>query len=73
MKKFLFQTMFDEEVIERQKADEIARMEAERVAGENAPPTYTVEELEAAKQVAHQQGSKRARPKQWPLSSNRQV
>ena len=56
MKKFLFNTMFDEEVIERLKADEIARMEAEHVAGENAPPTYTVEELEAAKQIAHQQG-----------------
>lgn len=56
MKKYLFNQMFDEDVIEKRKSDEIARLEEERIAAENAPPTYTVEELEAAKQVALQQG-----------------
>lgn len=56
MKKFLFNEMFDEEIIERQRAEEAARISAERIAEENAPPTYTVEELEDAKTIAHQQG-----------------
>jgi flagellar assembly protein FliH len=56
MQKFMFNQMFDEEVIERQRREEIARVEAERIAEENAPPTFTVEELEAAKLAAHQQG-----------------
>jgi flagellar assembly protein FliH len=56
MKKFLFNQMFDEEVIEQQRLDAIARLEDERLAEENAPPTYTVEELEEAKNIAHQQG-----------------
>jgi flagellar assembly protein FliH len=56
MKKFLFNQMFDEEVIERQRQQEAARIDEERIAEENAPPTYTVEELEAAKIAAHQQG-----------------
>lgn len=56
MQKFLFNQMFDEEIIERQRQEEAERLEAERIAEENAPPTYTVEEMEAAKLVAHQQG-----------------
>lgn len=56
MEKFLFNHSFDEEVIERKRLEEIARLEAEKLAEENAPPTYTVEELETAKMVAHQQG-----------------
>ena len=56
MKKFLFNQMFDEDVIERQRQEAASRLEEERVAEENAPPTYTVEELETAKLVAHQQG-----------------
>ena len=56
MKKFMFNQMFDEEVIERQRREEAARLDEERIAEENAPPTYTVEELEAAKIAAHHQG-----------------
>ena len=56
MQKFMFNQMFDEEIIERQRQEEAERLEAERIAEENAPPTFTVEEMEAAKLVAHQQG-----------------
>ena len=56
MKKFLFTHSFDEEVIARHQAEEAARLQAELLADENAPPTYSVEELETAKQIAHQQG-----------------
>ena len=56
MQKFMFNQMFDEEIIERQRREEAERLEAERIAEENAPPTFTVEEMEAAKLVAHQQG-----------------
>lgn len=56
MQKFMFNQMFDEEVIERKRREEAERREAERIAEENAPPTFSVEEMEAAKLVAHQQG-----------------
>jgi len=56
MQKFMFNQMFDEEIIELQRQREAERLEAERLAEENAPPTFTVEEMEAAKLVAHQQG-----------------
>lgn len=61
MEKFLFNQMFDEEVIERQRLEAIERQEQERTEAENAPPTYTVEELEAAKIAAHQQGIQEGR------------
>ena len=43
MQKFMFNQMFDEEIIERRRQEEAERLEAERVAAENAPPTFTVE------------------------------
>jgi len=56
MQKFLFNQSFDEEIIALQRQQEAERLEAERIAEENAPPTFTVEEMETAKLVAHQQG-----------------
>ena len=56
MKKYLFTQMFDEDVIEQRRVEAMARLEEERSSAENAPPTYTVEELETAKEIALQQG-----------------
>ncbi|MBM84833.1 MAG: hypothetical protein CMM47_02275 [Rhodospirillaceae bacterium] len=56
MQKFMFGTMFDDEVIERERAEKEAQLEAERLAREDAAPTFTVEEMEEAKQAAYQNG-----------------
>lgn len=55
-RKFLFDNSFDEEAQNRLKSEAEARAarEAEVMAG--TPPTFTVEELEAAKAAAYQQG-----------------
>ena len=55
-RKFLFDNSFDEAAQNRLKSEAEARAarEAEGLAG--TPPTFTVEELEAAKATAYQQG-----------------
>ncbi|MED5337024.1 MAG: hypothetical protein VX606_03025, partial [Pseudomonadota bacterium] len=55
-RKFLFDNSFDEAAQNRLKAEADARARREAEALANTPPTFTVEELEAAKAAAYQQG-----------------
>ena len=48
-RKFLFDNSFDEAAQNRLKAEADARARREAEALANTPPTFTVEELEAAK------------------------
>lgn len=55
-KAFSFDEIFDEDIIAERRAAEDARQRAEEDAAANAPPTYTVEELEEARASALAQG-----------------
>ena len=56
MQRFMFENYFDEEIQARLQAEEEERVVAEAEEIANAPPTFTVEEMEAAKDAAYQQG-----------------
>ncbi len=63
MKKYLFNQVFDEEVIEEQKAQELEQLERERLAQENSPPSYSVSDLETAKKDAFLHGEQEGKAK----------
>ena len=55
-KPFLFDYSFDDGADEARQAEEDARLQAEQDAVENAPPTFSEEELLAARAEAHALG-----------------
>ncbi len=55
-KPFLFEFSFDDGADEARQADEEARIRAAEEEEANRPPTFTLEEFEAAKAQAHAQG-----------------
>ncbi|MCR9072086.1 MAG: hypothetical protein NXI18_10230 [Alphaproteobacteria bacterium] len=56
LKPFLFEYSFDDGADEARRAEEEAQRRAEEEAEANRPPTFTVEELEAAKAEAYATG-----------------